>query len=90
MTAGIALLATLSIELVIGSGKDSGLCGGSAVVTQECPTTAAVGMATLDVGSAAASVLVIEVTAPQTHGFGRNRYTDYEVSVKVKYLVRRI
>jgi sorting nexin-3/12 len=30
-----------------------------------------------------ANFLEIDVTSPQTHGYGKTRYTDYEVRVKV-------
>lgn len=30
-----------------------------------------------------ANLLEIEVCNPETHGIGRNRYTDYEVKMKV-------
>jgi len=37
-----------------------------------------------DAYAAPANFLEIDVSNPETHGFGRNRYTDYEVRMKVK------
>lgn len=39
-----------------------------------------------DAYAAPANLLEIEVLSPETHGFGRNRYTDYEVKMKVSVL----
>ena len=36
-----------------------------------------------DAYAAPANLLEIEVCNPDTHGFGRNRYTDYEVRMRV-------
>ena len=36
-----------------------------------------------DAYAAPANLLEIEVVNAETHGFGRNRYTDYEVRMKV-------
>ena len=36
-----------------------------------------------DAYAAPANLLEIEVCNPDTHGFGRNRYTDYEVKMRV-------
>ena len=36
-----------------------------------------------DAYAAPANLLEIEVTNPETHGFGRNRYTDYEIHMRV-------
>ena len=32
-----------------------------------------------------ANLLEIELSNPETHGVGRNRYTDYEVKMKVSH-----
>ena len=40
-----------------------------------------------DAYAAPANLLEIEVCNPDTHGFGRNRYTDYEVRMRVSHLV---
>ena len=37
-----------------------------------------------DAYAAPANFLEIDVLNPETHGFGRNRYTDYEVRMKVR------
>ena len=39
-----------------------------------------------DAYSVPANLLEIEVTNPEIHGFGRNRYTDYEIKMKVSLL----
>lgn len=36
-----------------------------------------------DAYAAPANLLEIEVTNAETHGFGRNRYTDYEIRMRV-------
>lgn len=36
-----------------------------------------------DAYAAPANLLEIEVCNAETHGFGRNRYTDYEVKMRV-------
>ena len=36
-----------------------------------------------DAYAAPANLLEIEVSNAETHGFGRNRYTDYEVKMRV-------
>ena len=36
-----------------------------------------------DAYAAPANLLEIEVCDPQAHGFGRQRYTDYEVKMRV-------
>ena len=36
-----------------------------------------------DAYAAPANLLEIEVTNPETHGLARNRYTDYEVRMRV-------
>ena len=36
-----------------------------------------------DAYAAPANLLEIEMTNPETHGFARNRYTDYEVKMRV-------
>ena len=38
-----------------------------------------------DAYAAPANLLEIEVCNPDTHGFGRNRYTDYEVRMRVSW-----
>jgi len=37
-----------------------------------------------DAYAAPANFLEIDVSNPETHGFGRNRYTDYEIRMKVR------
>ena len=37
-----------------------------------------------DAYAAPANLLEIEVTNPETHGLARNRYTDYEVKMRVR------
>ena len=32
-----------------------------------------------------ANLLEIEICNPETHGLARNRYTDYEIKMKVRY-----
>lgn len=39
-----------------------------------------------DAYAAPANLLEIEVCDPNTHGFARNRYTDYEVRMRVSWL----
>lgn len=41
-----------------------------------------------DAYAAPANLLEIEVCNAETHGFGRNRYTDYEVKMRVSYALR--
>ena len=36
-----------------------------------------------------ANLLEIELSNPETHGIGRNRYTDYEVKMKVSLFIRQ-
>lgn len=36
-----------------------------------------------DAYAAPANLLEIEVTDPENHGFGRQRYTDYEIRMRV-------
>jgi len=43
-----------------------------------------------DAYSAPANFLEIEVCEPQTHGFGRKRYTDYEVKMSTNLPVFRL
>ena len=43
-----------------------------------------------DAYAAPANFLEIDVSNPETHGFGRNRYTDYEVRMRVSVNVKRI
>lgn len=40
-----------------------------------------------DAYAAPANLLEIEVCNSETHGFGRNRYTDYEVKMRVSPLL---
>ena len=42
-----------------------------------------------DAYAAPANLLEIEITSPETHGFARNRYTDYEVKMRVSVAVKR-
>jgi sorting nexin-3/12 len=37
-----------------------------------------------------ANLLEIEVGSPETHGLGRNRYTDYEVKMRVCIITIRL
>ena len=41
-----------------------------------------------DAYAAPANLLEIEVCNADTHGFGRNRYTDYEVKMRVSIWTR--
>ena len=36
-----------------------------------------------DAYAAPANLLEIEISNPETHGFGRTRYTDYEIKMRV-------
>ena len=36
-----------------------------------------------DAYAAPANLLEIEICNPETHGFGRTRYTDYEIKMRV-------
>ena len=40
-----------------------------------------------DAYAAPANLLEIEVTNPENHGFGRQRYTDYEIRMRVRLSV---
>ena len=40
-----------------------------------------------DAYAAPANLLEIEVAEPENHGFGRQRYTDYEIRMRVSYLI---
>lgn len=65
---------------------DSAGAAGAAVPGPDGPTTRRLDFKkqTLDDAYAApANLLEIEVTNPETHGFGRNRYTDYEIRMRV-------
>ena len=37
-----------------------------------------------DAYAAPANLLEIELSNPETHGFGRTRYTDYEIKMRVR------
>lgn len=43
-----------------------------------------------DAYAAPANLLEIEVTNPETHGLARNRYTDYEVRMRVSVALARL
>ncbi len=40
-----------------------------------------------DAYAAPANLLEIEVSGPETHGFARNRYTDYEIKMRVSCVI---
>lgn len=43
-----------------------------------------------DAYAAPANLLEIEIANPETHGFGRTRYTDYEIKMRVGLLFEKV
>ncbi len=56
---------------------------GSGVVTENTKRLEAKKQSLDDAYAAPANLLEIEVADPENHGFGRQRYTDYEIRMRV-------